>query len=59
MVRVLVCMCENRTMKPAEIVLRRGERQCRMMLGGLNIIMIHCNHICKCHNESPCSTNIC
>jgi hypothetical protein len=42
-------MYENRTVKPVEIVLRWGEGWGRMMRG-VNLIKIHCKHICKCHN---------
>jgi hypothetical protein len=42
-------MYESRTMKPVEIVLRRGEEM-RENDGGVNTI--YCKHICKCHNES-------
>jgi hypothetical protein len=44
-----VCVYENRTMKSAEIVLRR--EGIRKNNGGVNPINMHCKHICKCHNE--------
>jgi hypothetical protein len=25
--------------------------------GGGNLIKIYCKNICKCHNDSPCTTN--
>jgi hypothetical protein len=45
-----VYVYENRTMAPADIVLRsegRGEND-----GGVNLIKMHCEHICKFHNET-------
>jgi trehalose utilization protein len=53
-----VYVYENRTMKPIEDVLRRGG-ECKRMVEGMNLIKIHCKHICKCYNESLyCTTNI-
>jgi hypothetical protein len=40
-------------MKPVEIVLRRVGREIRKMMEEVNLIKIHCKHICKCHNEIP------
>jgi hypothetical protein len=52
-----VCTCENRTMKAAEIVLRRvGVKEND---GGVNPIKLHRKCICKCHSEFPCTTNTC
>jgi hypothetical protein len=42
---------ENRTMKPVEIVLKRGAGGWGKILEGVNLIKIYCKHICKCHNE--------
>jgi hypothetical protein len=47
---------ENRTIKPVEIVLRRGAEM-KKNDGGLNLIKIHHKHIYKCHNEIPHTTN--
>jgi hypothetical protein len=52
MANVLCVHYENRTMKPVEIVLRR-EKELREKDGEVNLIKIHCKHICKCHNEFP------
>jgi hypothetical protein len=41
-----------RTMKPAEIVLRRGRGGIKENDGGRNLMKIYCKHICKRHNES-------
>jgi hypothetical protein len=41
---------ENRTMKPVEIVLRRGKREIRENDVGVNLIKVYCKHICKCHD---------
>jgi hypothetical protein len=27
--------------------------------GGVNLIKIHCKHMCKCYNKIQCTTNIC
>jgi hypothetical protein len=43
---------ENRTMKLVEIVLRRRGEGMRENDGRINIIKIHCKHICKCHIET-------
>jgi hypothetical protein len=43
-----VFMYENRIVKPVEIVLRRGKRGKRADNGGVNLIKLHCKHICKC-----------
>jgi hypothetical protein len=48
---------ENRTMKPDDIVLRRG-RGMREKDGRVSLIRIRCKHICKCHNNQPPTTNI-
>jgi hypothetical protein len=45
-------MYEHRTMKPVEIILRRGEGL-REKNGGGDLIKIYCKHICKYHNEAP------
>jgi hypothetical protein len=44
---------ENRTMKPVEIVLRRGKAEEEVWLEGVNLINIHYKHICKYSNEIP------
>jgi hypothetical protein len=46
---------ENSTMNHVEMVLRRGMRKNDREV---NLIKIHCKHICKCHNEPPHTTNI-
>jgi hypothetical protein len=46
----VVSIYENRRLKPAEIVLRRGEGR---MMEEANLTKISSKHICKYHNESP------
>jgi hypothetical protein len=46
-------MYENITMKPVEIVLKSGVGDSRENEGGGEYNYIHCNHISKCHNETP------
>jgi hypothetical protein len=45
-------MYENRIIKPAEIVLRRGEGM-REKDGGVNLLKIYYKHTCKHHKVSP------
>jgi hypothetical protein len=51
-----VSIYENRRKKPAEIVLR-GEGEKRKHGG--DKLKIHCKHIGRYHNGSPCTTTIC
>jgi hypothetical protein len=51
MVDVLVYVYKNRSMKPVEIVLRRGRKKRENDGGGKS--KIYCKHICKYHNVSP------
>jgi hypothetical protein len=46
-------MYEYRIIKAPEIVLRRRRKEMKKNDGGVNIIKIHCKHICKCHNVFP------
>jgi hypothetical protein len=46
-------MYKSRIMKPVEIVLGKAGREMRENDGGVNLIKLHCKHICKCHNEPP------
>jgi hypothetical protein len=48
-------MCENRTMKPDEIVLRSREGEMRENDGGLNLIKVHFKHMCKCLDNPQCN----
>jgi hypothetical protein len=50
-------MYENRTMKFVEIALGREEER-RKKMEGVNLIKIHCKHLCKYHNVSPCRNNM-
>jgi hypothetical protein len=43
-------MYENRTMKTVVSVLRRDEE--KMVEGALNLIKIHCKHVCKYHDKT-------
>jgi hypothetical protein len=52
-----VFMYENRTMKFVEIALGREEER-RKKMEGVNLIKIHCKHLCKYHNVSPCRNNM-
>jgi hypothetical protein len=54
-----VFLYENRSMKPVEIVLSSGGGQIRKNDGGVNLIKMHCKHICKYHNAPSCPTVIC
>jgi hypothetical protein len=45
-----VLMYENRTIKAAEIVLRRGEEGETL---GMHLIRIYCKYLCKNHNVPP------
>jgi hypothetical protein len=45
-------MHENRTMKPVDIVLRRG-RENKGEKEGVNLIKIYCKHLCKYPNVAP------
>jgi hypothetical protein len=45
---------KNKTMRPVAIVLRRREGM--RMMEGVNVTKLHCKHIWKCHNETPCTT---
>jgi hypothetical protein len=47
MVDVLVLICENRRMKPVEIVLRSRRWEMKGMIEGINLTKIHCKHIYK------------
>jgi hypothetical protein len=49
---------ENRTIKPAEIVLKR-EQGISENGGGVNLTQTHCKPMWKCHSENPCATNKC
>jgi hypothetical protein len=53
-----VSIYKNRRLKPTEIVLRRGEEgnDGRRVDGGSKWNKIYCKHICKYHNEFPCTT---
>jgi hypothetical protein len=53
-----VFIYENRRMKPAEIVLRRGEGRRRRIMEGVNLIKIFHKHIYK-YNVSLYTTIIC
>jgi hypothetical protein len=44
MAEYFVCMHENRTMKPAEIVLR-GDGVVVRMIMGVNLTGVHCMHV--------------
>jgi hypothetical protein len=48
-----IYLCENRTMKPFKIILRRGEEGWGKIMEGLNLIKVYFKHIWKCHNETP------
>jgi hypothetical protein len=45
-------------MKSVEIFLRREEGDKGEMVGA-NPTKVHCKQKWKCHNETPCTTNIC
>jgi hypothetical protein len=53
-----VFVYENRTMKPIEIVLRKGRSGDEGEWWGVNLIKIDCKYICKCCNVSPYATII-
>jgi hypothetical protein len=59
MVKYLMYLHENRTMKPVEIVLTSGGRRMRENDGRVTLSKIHCKWVWKCYNETPCTTNIC
>jgi hypothetical protein len=48
-----------RKMKVVEIVLRREGGGWGRIMEGVNVTKVHCKHIWKCHNEIPCTTNVC
>jgi hypothetical protein len=48
----LISIYENRRMKPAKIVPRRGIGVRRKNYKGVNLTKIYCKHICKYHNIS-------
>jgi hypothetical protein len=48
-----IYLYENRTMKPAENVLRSEEVGGGGTMEGVNLTKVYCKHICKCHNETP------
>jgi hypothetical protein len=52
-----VFMYENRIMKPDEIILRGGAAWEENNGGDKS--KMHCKHICKYHNVSPCVIIIC
>jgi hypothetical protein len=58
MVDVLASICENRRVKPVEIVLRRRQGGRRRMMGGGTLTKIYCKYICEYHNVSPCAAII-
>jgi hypothetical protein len=43
-----VLIYENRSIKLAEIILRREKGRWGRMMEGVNVIKIHCKHICEC-----------
>jgi hypothetical protein len=43
----------NRTMKPVEVVLRRGDREPERGIKGVNLIEVQGLHVWKCYNETP------
>jgi hypothetical protein len=51
-----VSICENRRMKPVEIVLRRGREKDGEQQKGKS--KIYCKHICKYQSVSCCTTTI-
>jgi hypothetical protein len=53
-----IFICENKTMKPVEMVLR-GKEEWERMMEGVNLIKVYCKHIYRCHNITPCATIIC
>jgi hypothetical protein len=50
-------MYKDGTMKPVEVILRRGTGK-RENKGWMDQTGVHCTHIWKCHNETPCLTII-
>jgi hypothetical protein len=52
MLKYSIQMLENRTIKPAECVTRRGEGGGRGVIAGMSVIMVHCMQIWKYHNET-------
>jgi hypothetical protein len=51
MVGIFLFAYENRTLKPVEIVLRRGKE--RRKNQGVNLVKIYCKYMCKFYNVSP------
>jgi hypothetical protein len=54
-----VYLYENRIMKPVEIILRRRPGGRGRFMEGMKVTKVHCEQICKCHDETPRETNIC
>jgi hypothetical protein len=48
---------EYGTLKPAEVIVRRGRGRGRRV-EGMNETREHCMHTWKHHNENPCTTMI-
>jgi hypothetical protein len=44
---------ENRIVKPIEIVVRIEEDEGGKMMDGVNLTKVCCEHIWKCHSDSP------
>jgi hypothetical protein len=49
---------EEKSIWSVDIFLRIGEGRWDRMMEGVNLINMHCKHICKCYNEIPCTINI-
>jgi hypothetical protein len=52
----IIYLYENKTVKPIEIVLRRGREGWGGMMKGMNLHKVCCKHIWKCDNEPSCIT---
>jgi hypothetical protein len=52
-------MYEYGTLKPAEVILRKGRGKWEKMEEEMNKTRVHYMHIWKSHNETPCTTIIC
>jgi hypothetical protein len=55
-VDAFIFIYENKSRRPIEIVLRDREEGRGRMMEGINRTKMHCEHIGKYHNVSPCGT---
>jgi hypothetical protein len=55
-VHVFIFIYENKRRKPVEIFLRDREEGRGRMMERINLTKMHCEHIGKYHNVSPCAT---